>query len=109
MAVGTGIAAVVLGLVQVGAIYGLRFPLQAEREGLYKEVDAQGIQSGVVVVRAQYPTRYARNGPFFDRPVLCVSAPATETLAEVRAAFPGREVYEAIEGNPWSVKKIPPP
>jgi 4-amino-4-deoxy-L-arabinose transferase-like glycosyltransferase len=107
VATAVGVGAVVFGLAQVGAIYGARFPLQAVRTGLYRAIEERGIHSGVVVVRAQYPTRYARNGPFFDRPVLYLSVPASETLAQVQAAFPGRDVYEAVEGQPWRITKSP--
>jgi hypothetical protein len=58
------------------------------------------------VVRAEYPTRYARNGAFFDRPVLYVSPPATTSVDEVAAAFPGRALYEAREGKAWTVERV---
>ena len=60
----------------------------------------------VVVVRAEYPTRYARNGPFFDRPVLYVSAPATTSLDAAAEAFPGRPLYEAHEGKQWTIARV---
>ncbi len=71
--------------------------------GLYDAVEAAHVEQGVVVVRAEWPTRYARNGPFYDRPVLYVSAPADTSVAEVAALFPGRPVYEATEGRRWKV------
>ena len=57
----------------------------------------------MVVVRAEYPTRYARNGPFFDGRALYVSAPETMEAADVARLFPGRTVWEAHEGKTWAV------
>jgi len=73
------------------------------RDGLYDAVVAQGIEQGVVVVRAQWPTRYARNGPFFDRPVLYLSAPADMGVDAIAERYPSRPVYEATEGSPWKI------
>jgi hypothetical protein len=56
-----------------------------------------------VVVRAQWPTRFARNGPFFDRPVLYLSAPADMTVDAIAEKYPSRPLYEATEGAPWKV------
>ncbi len=95
-----------LPVVQLGAFLYDRTPQIWVREGLFEAVRAAGIAEGVVVVRAQYPTRYARNGPFFDRPVLYLSAPARTGLDEVAAAFPGRPLYEAHEGHPWRVERV---
>jgi hypothetical protein len=72
--------------------------------GLTEELARQGVHSGVVILRAEWPTRYARNGMFFDRSPLLLSVPPTVTPAEVAARFPGQPVYEAIEphgANPW--------
>jgi len=99
----TGVAALIMGPVQVGEFLGRRIPDLWVREGLFREVQALGIEEGVVVVRAEWPTRYARNGPFFDRPVLYVSAGAETTLDEVAAIYPGRPVYEATEGRRWRI------
>jgi hypothetical protein len=96
----------VLPVIQLGAFLYGRTPEIGVREGLSNAVAEKGIADGVVVVRAEYPTRYARNGPFFDRPVLYVSAPGGTTLDEVAAAFPGRPLYEAREGRPWSVARV---
>jgi hypothetical protein len=95
----------VLPVVQLGAFLVERTPLLWVREGLEQAVEREGIATGVVVVRAEYPTRYARNGPFFDRPVLYVSAPSEASVEQVRAAFPGRPVYEAFEGKRWRVER----
>jgi hypothetical protein len=95
-----------LPVIQLSAVLVERTPQLWVREGLEKEIERQGVREGVVIVRATYPTRYARNGPFFDRPVLYVSAPADATASEVAAAFPGRAVYEAKEGAKWSVVRI---
>jgi hypothetical protein len=100
------VAVWVLPVIQLGAFLVDRTPQIWVREGLEQTVRAQGIAEGVVVIRAQWPTRYARNGPFFDRPVLFVSAPAATSLDEVAAAFPGRPLYEAHEGWVWSVTRM---
>jgi len=96
-----------LTVIQLGAILVERTPQLWVREGLEQAVAASGIREGVVVVRAEYPTRYARNGPFFDRPVLYVSPAATTGVEAIAAAFPGRTVYEAREGKKWTVKAVP--
>ncbi len=97
------IAAVLAGPVAVGAFLGHHLPDLWQREGLYEEVRAQNIQDGVVVIRAEWPTRYARNGAFFDRPVLYLSAPPDMTVEQVAALYPGRPVYEATEARHWKV------
>jgi 4-amino-4-deoxy-L-arabinose transferase-like glycosyltransferase len=99
----TAWAAIVSAPVQVGAFLGHRIPEVWTREGLFTAVESAGIDSGVVIVRAEWPTRYARNGPFFDRPVLYLSAPAQMTAEEVAGLYPGRPVYEAFEGRRWKV------
>ena len=99
-----GVTVAVLPLIQLGAFLVERTPLLWVREGLEQAVTKQGVD-GVVVVRAEYPTRYARNGPFFDRPVLYVSAPAGMSAAEVSSRFPGRAVYEAREGKTWTLTR----
>lgn len=81
-----------------------RIPAVRVHTGLTKELARQGAHSGVVILRAEWPTRYARNGMFFDRSPLLLSVPATVTVAEVAARFPGQPVYEAFEphgANPW--------
>ena len=99
----TGAVALLLGPVQVGAFVGYRIPEIWVRAGLFQEIEALGIEQGVVVVRAEWPTRYARNGPFFDRPVLYLSAAAETTVDEVAALYPGRPIYEATEGRRWKI------
>jgi hypothetical protein len=96
----------VLPVIQLGAFLVQRTPDLWVREGLQEAVAKKGIQEGVVVVRAEYPTRYARNGPFFDRPVLYVSAPVTTSLDAAAEAFPGRPLYEAHEGKPWTIVRV---
>jgi hypothetical protein len=102
---GVAIAVWVLPIIQLGAFLVDRTPALWVREGLEQVVARAGI-TGVVVVRAQYPTRYARNGPFFDRRVLYVSASGATSADEVAAAFPGRPVYEAREGLPWTIDRV---
>ncbi len=106
-----GIVLWVLPVVQLGAFVVERMPQIWVREGLAEGVARAGVERGVVVVRARYPTRYARNGPFFDRPVLYVSAPPTTSAEEVAAAFPGRDVYEAHEArlgerDGWHIDRV---
>ncbi len=98
-----GVVAVILGFVLVGSLVIERGLLVRNRDGLYDAVVAQGIEQGVVVVRAQWPTRYARNGPFFDRPVLYLSAPADMGVDAIAERYPSRPVYEATEGSPWKI------
>jgi len=81
-----------------------RIPEIKVHTGLGEELARQEIHSGVVVLRAEWPTRYARNGMFFDRRPLLLSVPANVTAAEVAARFPDQPVYEAFEphgANPW--------
>ncbi|HET9038147.1 MAG TPA: hypothetical protein VFN45_18180, partial [Myxococcaceae bacterium] len=81
-----------------------RVPEVEVHTGLAKELARQGVHSGVVIIRAEWPTRYARNGMFFDRPPVLLSVPANVPAAEVVARFPGKAVYEAFEPhglNPW--------
>ncbi len=103
----------VLPPVQLGSFLVARTPEIWLREGLSKAVEARPIRDGVVIVRATYPTRYTRNGPFFDRPVLYVSAPAPGDVAGVAAAFPGKPIYEARQplcgtraGLPWTIQQV---
>jgi 4-amino-4-deoxy-L-arabinose transferase-like glycosyltransferase len=101
----TAWAAIVAAPVQVGAFLGHRIPDTWTREGLFTAVQSAGVESGIVIVRAEWPTRYARNGPFFDRPVLYLSAPAETTADQVASLYPGRPIYEAFEGRRWKVVK----
>jgi hypothetical protein len=99
----TAVAALVGGPVQVGSFLAHRIPEINVRAGLFDAVEAQNIEDGIVVIRAEYPTRYARNGPFFDRRVLYVSAPADMSVEQVAVLYPHRAVYEATEGRRWRV------
>jgi hypothetical protein len=92
-------------VVQLGTLVVDRADKIGDRDGLFDATRAAGVTDGVVVVRTKFPTRYARNGAFFDRPVLYLSAPATMTADAVAELYPGRAVYEAIESRdgPWSV------
>jgi hypothetical protein len=81
-----------------------RVPEVKVHTGLGEELARQGIHSGVVILRAEWPTRYARNGMFFDRSPLLLSVPASVSASQVAARFPGEPVYEAFEphgANPW--------
>jgi hypothetical protein len=99
------VAAVLFGLAQLGSFLQERIPKVWLREGLYQEASALHLRDAVVVVRAQYPSRYARNGPFFDG-VLYLSTPPTTTVQEVAAAYPEREIWEAHEGVRWTFTRV---
>lgn len=99
-------AALVFGLVQLSAFLAHRVPMVWHREGLYKVVEKTGLRDAVVIVRAKYPTRYARNGGLFDRDVLYLSPPPTVAGATVAAAYPGRAIWEAREGDPWTLVRL---
>jgi hypothetical protein len=97
--------ATVLALASLASILIARMPLQWQREGLYQAVDDAGLHDAVVIVRAQYPTRYARNG-LYDGDVLYLSAPPDLEPATVHAAYPDRTIWEAREGHdgtPWAL------
>jgi hypothetical protein len=99
------VLAILFGLAQLGSYLQDRIPKQWKREGLYQVT--HDLHAGdVVIVRAQYPSRYARNGPFFDG-VLYLSVPPEVTPAEVAAAYPGHAIYVAHEGTPWTLERGP--
>jgi 4-amino-4-deoxy-L-arabinose transferase-like glycosyltransferase len=93
----------VVAILEIGAFFDSRVPKQWVREGLATAVAKAGVAAGVVIVRAEHPTRYARNGPFFDQPVLYVSSPPSVSVNEVAAAFPSRPIFLATEphGDRW--------
>lgn len=96
--------AVLFGLAQFGSYLQDRIPKVWKREGLYQV--ANDLPYGaIVIVRAQYPSRFARNGPFFTGP-LYLSASATTTPVEVAEAYPDRPIYEAHEGIPWTIERV---
>ena len=99
----TAVASLVGAPVAVGSFLGHRIPDVETRAGLYDAVRDAHVEEGVVVIRADWPTRYARNGPFYDRPVLYLSPPADMSVEQVSALFPGRAVYEATEGHHWKI------
>ncbi len=104
-----GVVIWVLPLAQLASFLGEHIPQVWVREGVARAAEAAGIRDGVIVVRAEYPTRYARNGPFMDRSVLYVSVPATTSIDEVAEAFPGRPVFEAHEPpifKPWTLARV---
>lgn len=98
--------AIVFALAQLGAFLQDRIPKVWKREGVFQAAEALHAPDAVVIVRARYPSRYARNGPYFDG-VLYLSVPAGTTAAQVRAAFPGRPIWEAWEGDPWRLIRVP--
>lgn len=95
---------VVFGFAQLGAFLQDRIPKVWKRQGLF-QLTAGLPSDAVVIVRAQYPSRFARNGPFFDG-ILYLSTPPTTTAAEVAAAFPDRPIWEAHEGVPWTMERV---
>jgi 4-amino-4-deoxy-L-arabinose transferase-like glycosyltransferase len=97
------VIALAIAPIQVGSYLVQRLPLQWVREGLYTAVRDAGIESGLVIVRAAYPTRYARNGPFFDRPVRYLSVPNETSVDAVARTFGDVPIYEATEGTPWTL------
>ena len=103
----TGVAtAALLGTAMLlgGVVVNRAREVQA-RDGLFDATRSAGVTDGVVVVRTQFPTRYARNGGFFDGPVLYVSAPASMDADSVASRYPDRPVYEAFDGSPWSIAR----
>jgi 4-amino-4-deoxy-L-arabinose transferase-like glycosyltransferase len=98
------VLAILFGLAQLGSYLQDRIPKQWKREGLY-EVAADVPRDAIVIVRAQYPTRYARNGPFFDG-VLYLSVSPETSADEVARAYVGRPIYEAHEGIPWTIERV---
>jgi hypothetical protein len=99
------VLACLFALAQLGSFLQDRLPKQWKREGLYQAAAAQKLRDDVVIVRAKYPARYARSGPWFDG-VLYLSAPATTSVEQVRLAFPGRRIWEAHEGEPWTLVRV---
>lgn len=88
----------------IGSYLEKRVPEIEVHTGLGRELARQGIDAGVVILRAEWPTRYARNGMFFDRRPVLLSVGAQVSVDEVAARFPGQPVYEAFEphgANPW--------
>jgi hypothetical protein len=99
------VVTLLLGIGQFAAFLQARYPLVRKHEGLFRAAEAIGLRDAVVVVRAKFPTQYARNGPWFDG-VLYLSVPPTTGVEEVAAAYAGRPVWEAFEEEPWRLVKI---
>lgn len=99
------VTGLVFGPAQLAAFLVARVPLVWRREGPFKLVARASLHDAVVVVRATNPSRYARNGGFFDRSVLYLSAPAATDAATIASRFPGREIWEAHEGEPWTLSR----
>ena len=97
--------ALLFGLGQFASFLQGRVPQMWKREGVFVTAESLGLRDAVVVVRAQHPTLYARNGPWFDG-VLYLSAPPTTTVDEIAAAYPDRSVWEAFEGETWRFVKV---
>jgi hypothetical protein len=98
--------ALIFAPAQLGAFLIGHVPAVWKREGLTRSVAQAGLRDAVVVVRAQHPSRYARNGGLFDHSVLYLSAPATTSGQTVAAAFPGKAIWEAHEGDPWTLTRV---
>jgi len=99
------VMALVFAPAQLAAFLVTRVPQVWKREGLYRAVEQAAVRDAIVVVRAAHPSRYARNGGLFDRPVLYLSAPATTSAETIATAFPGRQIWEAHEGEPWILSR----
>ena len=99
------IIVLVFGPAQLAAFLVTRVPLVWRREGLFKVVEQASLRDAVVVVRATNPSRYARNGGLFDRSVLYLSAPAATSAGTIASGFPGREIWEAHEGEHWTLSR----
>jgi 4-amino-4-deoxy-L-arabinose transferase-like glycosyltransferase len=95
----------VFALAQLGSFLQDRTPKLWQREGLYQATTALHLTDAVVIVRAQHPARYARNGPWFDG-VLYLSVSPDTTVEQVRRAFPDRQIWEAHEGLPWNLVRV---
>lgn len=99
------VAMVAFALAQVASFLQDRIPKVWKREGLYQAAAALHLRDAVVVVRAKYPSRFARNGPWFEG-VLYLSAPPDTPLAQIQRAYPGRQIWEAHEGEPWTLSRV---
>jgi hypothetical protein len=116
--IGRPMARVVGASMWIAPIYLLssyfeyRVPEGVVRAGLAEELSKAQITSGVVIVRADWPTRYARNGMFFDRRPILLSVSRDVTTSEVAARFQGEAVYEAFEPHgsmhPWVITRFSP-
>jgi 4-amino-4-deoxy-L-arabinose transferase-like glycosyltransferase len=95
---------ILFALAQLGSFLQTHVPKVWKREGLYKSTAALD-RGAIVIVRAQYPSRYARNGPFFDG-VEYLSVPPDTSVDAVRAAFPKRQIWEAHEGERWTLTRV---
>jgi hypothetical protein len=99
-----GVAIWIAPLFLIATYLETRVPAIVVRSGLSRALAMQKVDGGVVIVRAEWPTRYARNGMFFDHPPILLSVSPATSVAEVAARFPGQEIYEAHEphgDNPW--------
>jgi hypothetical protein len=100
------IAALIFAPAQLASFLIGRVPQVRHREGLFTAVASAGLHDAVVIVRAQYPSRYARNGAFFEGTALFLSPPASLDVSTVTADFPKRAVWEAREGEPWTLTQL---
>jgi hypothetical protein len=97
--------ALVFAPAQLASFLVTRVPQVWRREGLYRAVERAAVHDAIVVVRAAHPSRFARNGGLFNRSVLYLSAPATTSAETIATAFPGRPIWEAHEGEPWTLSR----
>jgi len=97
--------ALVFAPAQLASFLVARVPQVWRREGLYRAVERAAVHDAIVVVRAAHPSRFARNGGLFNRSVLYLSAPATTSAETIATAFPGRPIWEAHEGEPWTLSR----
>ena len=99
------VTALIFGPTQLAAFLVARVPLVWRREGPFKLVARASLHDAVVVVRATNPSRYARNGGLFNRSVLYLSPPADTSAATIASGFPGRGIWEAHEGETWTLSR----
>jgi hypothetical protein len=76
------------------------------RKGLYDAVAAHDLPTrSVVIINSRFPTRYARNGAFFDGDVLYLAVRGG-TLNDVRTQFPNRQIWIAQESAGWRMTRV---
>jgi hypothetical protein len=102
------LAAVALGLARSGYLVERSGEDIDLRASLYRQAAARGIHRAVVIVDAQYPTRFTRNDPGFDGDVLYVQEKG-RGAAEIAALFEDRTTYVATErpgGGAWTFSRV---
>jgi hypothetical protein len=99
------VLAVLFSLAALGAVLEERIPKVWAREGLYAAVAEHAVHNAAVIVRARYPSRFARNSPF-DADVMYLSPPVETSTGEIASAYPDRQIWVAHEGVPWTLERV---